>query len=91
MVHHSLCHKWFRDLAISQIIVQTMEGLGESSSLREPTSQHRRHPQEVSRDGPRRKANSMIEGVKESHGGVIGFQCIGHVTAEEVTAFKEQI
>lgn len=33
----------------------------------------------------------MIERLKESHGGVIGFRVIGQVTAEEVTAFEEQI
>ncbi|MDQ2774320.1 MAG: STAS/SEC14 domain-containing protein [Acidobacteriota bacterium] len=33
----------------------------------------------------------MIERLKESHGGVIGFQVIGRVTANEVEAFEEQI
>jgi len=33
----------------------------------------------------------MIERLKESHGGVIGFRVIGQVTADEVTAFEEQI
>jgi len=33
----------------------------------------------------------MIERLKESHGGVIGFKASGKVTAEEVEAFEEQI
>ncbi len=33
----------------------------------------------------------MIERLKESDGGVIGFEVIGKVTAEEVEAFEEQI
>ncbi len=33
----------------------------------------------------------MIERMKESHGGVIGFEVIGKLTAEEVEAFEEQI
>ena len=33
----------------------------------------------------------MIERLKESHGGVIGFQVIGRLTAREVEAFEEQI
>lgn len=33
----------------------------------------------------------MIERMKESHAGVIGFEVIGKVTAEEVEALEEQI
>lgn len=33
----------------------------------------------------------MIQRLKESHGGVIGFEVIGRVSAEEVEAFTEQI
>ena len=33
----------------------------------------------------------MIERLKESHGGVIGFKATGKITAEEVEAFEEQI
>jgi hypothetical protein len=33
----------------------------------------------------------MIERMQENHTGVIGFRVIGHLTADEVTAFEEQI
>ena len=42
-------HKWFRNLAISQIIVETMEDIG--IEFPEPTVEYRRHPQKISQGG----------------------------------------